>query len=102
MTTTKTRISTIRYNPAERAFEACVTLFDRGEAFTYPISLRAPITMDYADVSIAVVDMAQRRHTRQDSTMRARRPDMHSFDSLPAIVHQATNALWDRLLRRAA
>ncbi|QOL81671.1 hypothetical protein [Pseudooceanicola spongiae] len=102
MTTTKTRISTIRYNPADRAFEASVTLYDRGEAFTYPISLRGPITMDYTDVSAAVVDMARRRHTRDDTAMRARRPDMHGFENLPAIVHQATNALWDRLLRRAA
>lgn len=105
MKDTRTRISAIRYNPAERTFEASVTLYDRGEAFTYPVSLRAPMTTEYEDISRSITELALRRHARRDSGLHSHHRTASAplgLDHLPAAVQQATSALWDRLLKRAA
>lgn len=96
-----TRIASIRYNPASRAFEAAVTLHDGGEVFTYPVALRAPMDADYETVTRALAEMAGRRHARGRPTMRAR-SDETLLDHVPTGVAEATSSLWDRLLRRAA
>ena len=103
----KTRISEIRYNPAERAFEAMVTLFDKGQAFGYPVSLEAPLDAEYEDVSRRLTEMARHRHDRGAEGLYSHRPDTehgleHGLDVIPAMVQQATQALWDRIMKRAA
>ncbi|WP_163847422.1 hypothetical protein [Pseudooceanicola aestuarii] len=100
----ETRISDIRYNAADRAFEALVTLTRHGETFTYPISLRAPLDMDYPRVSEAMTRLALRRHERGTTALRSnrKRPDLPHLSEIPAAVHSATNTLWERILRRAA
>lgn len=96
-----TRIATIRYNAADRAFEAAVSLHDGGEVFTYPVSLRAGLDAEYEDVTRALSELACRRHARGGPPMRARR-DEAMLEHLPLRVQQATSALWDRILSRAA
>ncbi|PJE28002.1 hypothetical protein SAMN06297129_0007 [Pseudooceanicola antarcticus] len=96
-----TRIARVRYNPAERAFEAAVMLHDAGEVFTYPISLRAPLDMEYDAVTRALSELACRRHARGTETLRARREEA-MLEHLPLRVQQATSALWERILGRAA
>ena len=103
MSSQSSRISDIRYNAADRAFEAVVTLYRHGEAFSFPISLRAPLDTDYSRVAEAMTTMAQRRLDRGDTRLRAtRRPDSSALGNIPMAVHSATNSLWDRLLGRAA
>ncbi|MBR9766160.1 MAG: hypothetical protein GYB53_22260 [Rhodobacteraceae bacterium] len=96
-----TRIASIRYNAAERAFEAAVTLYEGREVFTYPVSLRAPMDMGYEEVTRALSELACRRHDRGQPGMRARREEA-LLEHLPLRVQQATTALWDRILGRAA
>ena len=96
-----TRIATIRYNPAARAFEAAVALYDAGEVFTYPVSLRAPMDADYETVTRSLAEMACRHHARGRTEFRAQRREQ-LLDHVPPKVQAATSALWDRLLNRAA
>ena len=96
-----TRIATIRYNPATRAYEAAVALHDQGRVFTYPVSLRAPMDAEYETVTRALSEMACRRHRRHATALRADRPEAF-LDHVPLRVREATASLWDRLLNRAA
>ena len=104
MVTQKTRISQVAYNPAARWFEASVTLFEGDEAFTYPVSLPAPLDLGYADVSKAVLDRAVKRHNADRKGMRSRRPagDLSMPIIVPPSVREATVGLWDRLLGNRA
>lgn len=104
MTTQKTRISQIAYNPASRCFEAAVTLFEGDEAFTYPISLPAPLDSGYADVAKSVLELARKRHGADRKGMRSMRPasDLSMPIIVPPSVREATVGLWDRLLGNRA
>ena len=98
---TTTQIQTITYNPASRAFEARVILKDAGEEYTSPCALRAPLDMDTTVVSRQLAEMASRRHARDHRPMHSHRPE-HVLGHVPAEVASVTDALWQRLLGRAA
>ncbi|NIZ11484.1 hypothetical protein [Pseudooceanicola sp. HF7] len=101
--TIKTQIADIRYNPADRAFEAMVTLFDKGRAYGYPLSLQAPLDMEYDEVMRRLAAMARSRHERGAPGMHSTRADPEQgIEAIPAMVQQATQALWDRIMQRAA
>jgi len=105
MSSNKTRISQIAYNPAKRCFEAAVTLYDGDEAFTYPVSLPAPLDASYADVTRAVLDAAKQRHASDRTGLRSRRPaadDVAMPITVPPSVREATMGLWDRLMGNRA
>jgi len=97
-----TRIENVTYNPAARAFEARVSIADDGEIFTYPCALRAPMDMDITLAARRLVELAQRRHQRAERPTVARRPDTFLAPHIPAEVSSATDALWQRMLGRAA
>lgn len=107
MTTIATQVQNITYNPAQRAFEACVTLRDRGETFAYPCALRAPLDMDYGDVTRRLIELARRRHDRKLTNLRTQLDPKRDRaplpkTALPVEVDMATTALWQRILNRAA
>ena len=101
------QITDITYNPASRAFEARVSLTQGGEVFTYPCSLRAPMDMDSALATRKLIELGKRKHARMIKPLVARRPAnvLHAkalAAHVPAEVTSATNALWSRMLGRAA
>lgn len=96
------QIHEVTYNPASRAFEARVAISDHGDIYTYPCALRAPMDMDIPLASRRLVDMAQRRHARATGPAVSRRPDNVLSTYVPAEIAAATDALWQRLLGRAA
>ena len=98
---TATQIRNITYNPASRAFEARVTLKDDGLEYTYPCALRAPLDMDSGVVSRRLAEMAERRHARAHRPMHSHRPE-NILAHVPAEIASATEALWQRMLGRAA
>ncbi|GGE38083.1 hypothetical protein GCM10011360_27350 [Primorskyibacter flagellatus] len=98
---TTTRIQNITYNPATRAFEARVTLRHADEDYTYPCALRAPIDTDSGIVARRLIEMAERRHARDASEMRSRRP-ANLLSHVPAEIASATDMLWQRMLGHAA
>ncbi|OWU86219.1 hypothetical protein ATO6_05100 [Oceanicola sp. 22II-s10i] len=105
MTTQKTRISQITYNPARRCFEASVTLFDGEQAYTYPISMPAPLDSAYSDISKAVLERARRKHEKALGPIRSTRLAEDALAMpivLPPSVREATVGLWDRLLNHRA
>jgi len=97
-----TQIHNVTYNPATRAFEARVAITDGGEIFTYPCSLRAPMDMDSTLAARRLVELAKRRHNREDHALVSRRPENVLAPHIPAEVASATDALWQRMLGRAA
>lgn len=96
-----TQIKTVTYNPASRAFEARVTLREAGREYTYPCALRAPLDMDSGVVHRRLAEMAERRHARDHRPMHSTRPD-NILAHVPAEIASATDALWQRMLGRAA
>ncbi|QPM91827.1 hypothetical protein [Pseudooceanicola algae] len=99
-----TRISDIRYNPADRAFEAMVTLVDKGQAYSYPVSLPGALDRDCDEVSRTLTTIAKRRHDRNAPVLRSIHPNDEALphETIPAMVQQATQALWERIMGRAA
>lgn len=97
-----TQIHNVTYNAATRAFEARVSISEAGEVITYPCALRGPIDMDITVASRKLADLAQRQHGRLTRPVRARRPETVLSDHTPASVSHATDALWQRMLGRAA
>jgi hypothetical protein len=97
-----TQIHNVTYNAAARAFEARVAITDDGEVFTYPCSLRAPMDMDSTLAARRLVELAKRRHNRQERGPVSRRPENVLNAYIPAEVSSATDALWQRMLGRAA
>lgn len=99
--TPSVRIADIRYNPAERSFEALAIIHETGEVLTYALSLRAPIDTDFAAVTRLLTALAHRRHTRRTPDFVSRKPDpLAAF--VPPAVREATQSLWSRMLKRAA
>ncbi|WP_375687427.1 hypothetical protein [Pseudooceanicola sp. LIPI14-2-Ac024] len=101
MTRQKSRISQITYNPATRCFEAAVTLMEGDEAYTYPVSLPAPLDSAYADVTRAVLAKAQQAHRATRPGIRSLKPTRDALAMpivIPPSVREATVGLWDRLL----
>lgn len=96
------QIHTVTYNAAARAFEARVSILDDGEVFTYPCALRAPMDMDSTIASRKLADMARRQHGRKARPTLSRRPADVLAAYIPADVNTATDALWQRMLGRAA
>lgn len=96
------QIHTVTYNAATRAFEARVSIIDDGEVFTYPCALRAPMDMDSTLAARRLADMARRQHTRTAGATRSRRPANVFAAYIPAEITSATDALWQRMLGRAA
>ncbi|WP_407493641.1 hypothetical protein [Pseudooceanicola sp. MF1-13] len=97
-----TQIQNVTYNPAARAFEARVSIVEGGEIFTYPCSLRAPMDMDSTLAARRLVELAKRRHARDVKGLVSRRPENVLTTHIPAEVISATDALWQRMLGRAA
>lgn len=97
-----TQIQNVSYNPAERAFEARVSILDGGEVFTYPCSLRAPLDMDSTLAARQLAELAKRRHARNARPTVARRPENLFAAYVPAEINNATDALWQRMLGHAA
>ena len=96
------QINTVTYNPAARAFDARVTITEGGEVFTYPCSLRAPMDTDTTIASRQLVELAKKRHARDARLLVSRRPENILNTHIPAEVTHATDALWQRMLGRAA
>jgi hypothetical protein len=96
-----TQIHSVTYNAATRAFEARVSIVEDGEVFTYPCALRAPMDMDSTVAARRLVELARRQHSRGLRT-RSRRPLSGLAAHVPADVATATDALWQRMLGRAA
>ena len=96
------QIHTVTYNAASRAFEARVSVIDDGEVFTYPCALRAPMDMDSTLASRQLAEMARRQHGRAAGSTRSRRPANVLAAYVPAEISSATDALWQRMLGRAA
>ena len=101
-----TQIHTVTYNAASRAFEARVSIVDDGELFTYPCALRAPLDMDSPLAARRLVEMARRQHMRNLRPAVSRRPAnllaSNLLGNVPSEVASATDALWQRMLGRAA
>ncbi|MGI3170094.1 hypothetical protein ACRARG_13125 [Pseudooceanicola sp. C21-150M6] len=102
MTTITPEIRTVTYNPASRAFEARVTITDAGEVYTYPCALRASLDLEMGSVKKSLAEMAMRRHSRDHRGLRSHRPENVLAAHVPTEVMAATEALWQRLLGRAA
>lgn len=101
MTRQKHRISQIRYNPATQCFEAAVTLVEGDAAYTYPVSMPAPLDSAYEDVTKAVLARAKRMHETARDRLRSRKPAEDALSMpivIPPSVREATVGLWDRLL----
>lgn len=97
----KNRISQITYNPATQCFDAAVTLIMEEEAFTYPVSVPAPLDSSYEDVTKAVLARAKRMHKGANPGFRSRKPSEDALAMpiiVPPSVREATVGLWDRLL----
>lgn len=97
----KNRISQITYNPATQCFDAAVTLILGDEAYTYPVSLPAPLDSAYEDVTKAVLARAKRMHESANPGFRSRKPAEDALAMpiiIPPSVREATVGLWDRLL----
>jgi hypothetical protein len=62
MSTIKTQMTDVFYNAAEQAFEATVTVYDKGETVSYPCAISAPITMSFEDAAKGLTKQALRRH----------------------------------------
>ncbi len=100
----KTAISSIRYNAAEQAFEAAVTLQAPKEDLVYPVSFQAPMDTPYEEVSRRLTEAALTRHARGLTALCSHRPteDQTELMPVPTGIRQATTALWGRVLNRRA
>ena len=102
MTTVTPEIRNVTYNPASRAFEARVTIADGGQIYSYPCALRASLDLEMGSVKKALAEMALRRHGREHRPLHSHRPENVLAAHVPTEVMAATQALWQRLLGRAA
>lgn len=101
MTRQKNRISQITYNPATQCFDAAVTLIEGEEAYTYPVSIPAPLDSAYSDITKAVLGRAKKMHDAEHKVLHSRKPSEDALAMpivIPPSVREATVGLWDRLL----
>ncbi|GAA6189729.1 hypothetical protein [Litorivita sp. NS0012-18] len=62
MHTEKLQLNDVRYNPALSAFEANVTLYERGEAYIYPCQMAAPMDAPFRALADGLCERALRQH----------------------------------------
>ncbi len=63
----------IRYNPADEAFEARVSILDNGIVLEYAVSVKAPVTAEYTLIVRRLTEVAKSAHQHTLGAMRLRR-----------------------------
>lgn len=94
MSSQKTKISDLIYNPADAAFEAIVTIQDGPATARYAASLKAPLNADFETISAGMIARALKQHRSSRPQLRARLVS----DSAPLPVDTATLAPFKRLI----
>jgi hypothetical protein len=106
----QTTLGQITYNPAQRAFEACVTLKDTDGSYTYPCALRCAMETDFDVIARQLTQLARRKHARFVSQETPAMRGCHGADkedddltarAMSAETSQAIASLWHRVQNHA-
>lgn len=106
----QTTLGQITYNPAQRAFEACVTVKDADGSYTYPCALRCAMETDFDVIARQLTELARRKHARFMSpdapAMRGsygadKGDDDLTARAMSAETSQAIASLWQRVQNHA-
>lgn len=79
----KSQIQNIRYIPETGEFEALVTLHEGADRVSYPCSVKAPITVEFAELSQALVLQAKLRRAQRNTDLVMRLVQDPSTNAMP-------------------
>ncbi|MCQ0090965.1 hypothetical protein [Roseovarius sp. M141] len=96
------RFDNVRYNPEFGAFEALVKIHDRGQTYSYPAQVTAPLHAEYGLIVRNLAQAAGRAHKsgRRDTKDITRLH--HAAPLKSAIADASQKSLLSRLLGQAA
>ncbi|WP_224824950.1 hypothetical protein [Cognatishimia sp. MH4019] len=102
MSSKRTEISELIYNPVETAFEAIVTIHDGPVTARYAASLKAPLNASFETISAGMIARAHKQHRSETPGLRTRL--LADGESLPVPrAHLAPlKTMLDSLFARAA
>ncbi|MEL7213586.1 MAG: hypothetical protein AAGK92_13055 [Pseudomonadota bacterium] len=102
MSSKRTEISDLIYNPAEAAFEAIVTVHDGPVTARYAESLQAPLNASFETISAGMIARAQKQHRSKTPGLRARLLADGEVLPVPRAHLAPLKTLLDGLVTRAA
>lgn len=94
----KIQTDNVRYNPAAEAFETLVKIEDRGQTYSYPARVAAPLHAEYGLIVRNLAQAARKAHRSATGGTRL----AHAARTRTAAADASQTSLLSRLLGGAA
>ena len=96
----KIQFENVRYNPEIGAFETLVKIHDRGQTFSYPAQVVAPLHAESGIIARGLAQAGQNAHKRKNASGTVRLH--HATRVKSAVTNASQKSLLSRLLGNAA
>lgn len=60
-------LSNVRYNPEQGAFEAAASIREKGDSYSYPVQVKAPLNADFGFITRRLSETARQMHRHAPS-----------------------------------
>ncbi|MFD0859269.1 hypothetical protein [Roseovarius aquimarinus] len=94
----KIQFDSVRYNPEIGAFETLVKIHDRGQTFSYPAQVAAPLHAEYGLIVRGLAQAASKAHKNAAGKTRLH----HAAPTRAAIAEASQKSMLSRILGTAA
>ena len=98
----KIRFENVRYNPEFGAFETLVKIHDRGQTYSYPAQVAAPLHAEYGLIARSLAQVASRAHKSGCKSARGTTRLHHAAQLGAGLPGASQKSLLSRLLGNAA
>ncbi len=98
----KIRFDNVRYNPEFGAFETLVKIHDRGQTYSYPAQVTAPLHAEVGLIVRSLAQMASKAHKSGHKAAKGITRLHHAAPTKSAIADASQKSLLSRLLGHAA
>ncbi|WP_113912110.1 hypothetical protein [Roseovarius dicentrarchi] len=98
----KIRFDNVRYNPEFGAFETLVKIHDRGQVYSYPAQVAAPLHAEMGLIVRSLAQTASRAHTAKGGSAKGATRLHHAAPLKSVVADASQKSLLSRILGTAA